>query len=69
MEKIIMQINIDDILPEKISDESAYLLVNFFMDLALKLESCYFDKMKRYIDDNMPSNPPIILKKSDDDEI
>lgn len=53
-----MQINIDDILPEKIPDESAYLLVNFFMDLALKLESCYFDQMKRYIDDNMPSNHP-----------
>jgi hypothetical protein len=45
-----------NLLPEKISDEGAYYLVNFFMNLALELESCYFAQMKRYIDDNMPPN-------------
>ena len=63
-----MQINIDDILPEEISDESAYHLVNFFMDLGAALESHYFAQMKRYIDD-MPSSPPDILQREDGDEI
>jgi len=56
-----MRTSIYDLLPEKISDESAYHLVNFFMDLALELESCYFAQMKRYIDNNMPPEPPDII--------
>lgn len=66
-----MRANIYDLLPEKISDESAYHLVNFFMDLALELESCYFAQMKRYIDDNTPPElPNIIQNKLDlDDEL
>lgn len=53
-----MMLDIDHLLPEKISDEGAYHLVNFFMNLALALESCYFAQMKRYIDDNAPENLP-----------
>lgn len=40
--------NIENILPEEISDESAYHLVEFFMNLALELESHYFGQLYRY---------------------
>lgn len=59
-----MRTNIYNLLPEKIFDEEAYHLVNFFMNLALELESCYFAQMKRYIDDNMPSEPPNIIQNT-----
>ena len=52
-----MKINIHDLLPEKLSDESAYHLVNFFMDLATALESCYFAQMHRYINHDKPNSP------------
>lgn len=45
--------NISKLLPEKISDEEAYNLVNFFMNLALMLESHYFAQIKRYVNDDM----------------
>jgi hypothetical protein len=44
--------NIYEALPEKISDEGAYHLVNFIMNLALKLESHYFTQIIRYDKDN-----------------
>lgn len=37
-----------DLLPEKISDEAAYHLVNFMVDLSLTLENHYFAQLKRY---------------------
>ena len=37
-----------DILPDELSDETAYHLVNFMMELALRLESIYFSKLRRY---------------------
>lgn len=37
-----------DILPDNISNETAYHLVIFMMDLALALESHYFDQLRRY---------------------
>jgi hypothetical protein len=40
-----------ELLPEKVSDEEAYNLVNFFMDLALELESHYFTQLRRYVND------------------
>jgi hypothetical protein len=46
-------INISNLLPEKISDKEAYDLVNFFMNLALELESHYFAQTKRYINDDV----------------
>jgi hypothetical protein len=57
-----MRINIDGPLPEKISDEAAYHLVNFFMSITAELESIYFAKMRRYIEDNKPIKPKRSLK-------
>lgn len=45
-----MKINIQDFLPEKISDETAYHLATFFMDIALALDSCYFAQMRRHLE-------------------
>lgn len=44
--------NIYDLLPETISDEGAYHLVNFLMNLTLEVEVHYFSQIRRYIDDN-----------------
>jgi hypothetical protein len=57
-----MNINFNDYLPDDMSDEAAYHLVNLFMELALALESKYFAQMKRYIDDNTLNNSPDYLK-------
>ncbi len=37
-----------DILPDELPDETAYHLVNFMMELALRLESIYFSQLRRY---------------------
>ncbi len=37
-----------DILPDELSDEAAYHLVNFMVELSLTLESRYFDQLRRY---------------------
>lgn len=37
-----------DILPDELPDEAAYHLVNFMMELSLKLESLYFSQLRRY---------------------
>jgi len=47
-------INLDDLLDEEISDETAFHLVNFFIKLTGVLESRYYSQMKHYVDDNMP---------------
>ena len=49
--------NLRALLPEEISDESAYHLVNFFIDLTAELESCYFAQMRRYISDSKSAKP------------
>jgi hypothetical protein len=41
-----------DILPDKISDEAAHHLVMFMMELALALESHYFNQLRRHDRDN-----------------
>ena len=41
-----------DILPEKISDEVAYHLVNFISELAITLENHYFTQLRRYHHDH-----------------
>ena len=45
-----------DILPENISDESAYHLVNFIRELANALDNHYFAQLKRYEQDRSPIN-------------
>jgi len=39
------------LLPEEISDEAAYHLVNFFSDLNLAVDSRYYAQVRRYIRD------------------
>ncbi len=59
--------NIYDLLPEKISDEGAYHLVNFLMNLALELESRYFDQMRRYDSDNTLDYQDYLQNEIDDE--
>lgn len=46
------------LLPEEISDEAAYHLVNFFSDLNLAIDSRYYAQVKRYIRDSQPPDMP-----------
>lgn len=55
--------NLRALLPEEISDESAYNLVNFFVDLTAELEFCYFAQMRRYISDSKPTKQNVKNKK------
>ena len=57
-----MKIDLCSLLPDKMSDESAYHLVNFAADLALALESYYFCQIRRYHKDNYPPQPPTYLQ-------
>jgi hypothetical protein len=41
-----------ELLPEKISDEAAYHLVNFISNLAVTLENHYFAQLLRYSREN-----------------
>jgi hypothetical protein len=59
--------NIYELLPEKISDESAYHLVNFIMNLALELESRYFTQIRRYDNNDILDYPKYLQNKSDDE--
>jgi hypothetical protein len=53
-----MDINLHSLLPDDISDEAAYHLVNFFVELTSALEAHYFAQMKRYIDTNTSQHLP-----------
>ena len=64
-----MKINIHDLLPDKLPDESAYHLVTFFMDLAAVLESCYFDQMRRHIASTARSRLSYDLTNDFDDDL
>ena len=57
-----MNIKLRDLLPEEISDETAYHLVNFMINLASELDVHYFGQMKRYVDNNIPAEPPDFLQ-------
>ena len=60
-----MIVDITEIFPNEISDETAHYLVNFFMDMALALESHYYGQIARYAKDNAPPLiPPDFFKKS-----
>lgn len=54
--------NLQGLFPEGISDETAYHLVNFAMDLALALESHYFGQIRRFTNDNMSFDPTEYLQ-------
>lgn len=55
-----------ELLPEKISDEEAYNLVNFFMKLALALESHYFAQLQHYVDDKNFLYPDCLQNNEDE---
>lgn len=54
--------SLDELLSLDMSDEAAYHLVNFMMELSLTLESHYYGKIKRYYDENFPADMPHYLK-------
>jgi hypothetical protein len=59
--------NISNLLPEKISDEEAYNLVNFFMNLALMLESHYFAQIQRYVNEDTPDYPEYLRNEPEEE--
>lgn len=44
--------NLRDLLPDDVSDEVAYHLANFMMELSLAIETRYYTQMKRYAKEN-----------------
>ena len=44
----MMDARLNDLLPEALSDEGAYHLVNFMFELALATESQYLAQLMRY---------------------
>ena len=58
-----MVTNLYKYFPTDISDEAAFHVVNFFMDLACALEEHYYGQIKRYSDENMPLAPPDFIQK------
>ena len=44
-------IDLKTLLPEDISDETAYVLVNLFIELTAALESNYFTQMRQHVID------------------
>ena len=60
--------DIRDLLPEELSDESAYHLVTFLTKLATTLESCYFAQMRRHFNSTSEPRLPDELIDNLDDE-
>jgi hypothetical protein len=58
---------LSDLLSETISDEEAYHLVNFFMSLALELESHYFTQINRHLKQDI--DYPEYLRGKPNDEL
>lgn len=57
-----------DLFPEEISDETAFHLVTFFVNLASRLDSHYFPQTRRYINENTPLEvPECLLNKNNTD--
>ena len=48
--------DLHEIFPEGISDEAAYYISQFFMELGLKIESHYYGQIVRYVKDNRPDD-------------
>lgn len=55
-----------DMLPDDISDECAYHLVNFVMELSLTLENRYYKQMMRYAKENSIGSFPYNLLPPED---
>lgn len=64
-----MILDIDDLFPDEISDEAAFYLVEFFLNLGPIVESHYYSKVKRYLRDCRPSEEPeFLIRKKDIDD-
>lgn len=67
-----MSTSIYDIFPQEVSDETAFYLVNIFMDITAALESRYFSQVRRYVDENTRFNIPLEIqeypKKNNEDD-
>ena len=63
-----MKIDIRDLLPEELSDESAYQLVNFFIDLTTELESCCFAQMRRHVKSTAKTRQDYLIHAVADDD-
>lgn len=44
--------NVHDLLPENVSDEAAYHIANFMMELSLAIEMLYYTQASRYAKKN-----------------
>lgn len=64
-----MILDIDDIFPEEISDEAAFCLVEFILNLGQIVGSHYYRKTKRYCDDCRPSEEPEFLNQKNDIDV
>jgi len=62
-----MNINLNSLLPEDMSDEIAYHLVDFFSELTLALEDYYFASRRPYSINNIPSKSSDCPEISDDE--
>ena len=58
--------NLYNLLPERISNEEAYSLVNFFMSLALELEFHYFDQIRHCTNEDLADSE--YLRQNDRDD-
>ena len=61
-----MSLNIHDLFPEGVSDETAFHLVEFFMSIATELDSHYFAQARRHREDCMPLQAPEYLQNKRD---
>lgn len=59
--------NIYELLPEKISDETAYHLVNILMNIALELDTHYFAQARRYANSEQLEYPDYLRYELDDE--
>ena len=62
-------IDFSDIFPEEISDEAAFHLVEFTLNLGQMVESHYYLKVKRYLSDCRPSIEPEFLTRKNDIDV
>jgi len=49
-----MSIDIRSILPDELSDETAYVLIGLFAELAAAFDSIYFAQARRHLVDGVP---------------
>ena len=61
-----MSTDLYDLFSEEISDETAFHMVNFFVNISSALDARYFAQVRRYINENTPIETPEFLKNYDE---